>query len=490
MMTRSSLTARIAQAASGKELDQAAQSVWALRGDNDLTDDEARELITAILARRADLTAQQTPRRPPDAGSSPTPQTTLPAGGAAAGKLNQPAKTASTARGSFFSVDLGAFRCAAAGGLNPAIAHLIMARGTGRDNRTTQWSVHAIEQHSGISRPNAAKAIQDLLHRGVWKKIREGRHPIYQSVPGNEIPGGPFTVAEQEAIDEIRAGKIISSRREAIAEMLLARNLVAKARGFKFKLDAAAIDALSEPKAVWLPNTLIDGAADEVAPVELLRQTRQLPGLQLLIELYAVQFLPSYGGVPHELLKIVFERVKVGEQGPFVVWGFRAKHLFFANPALVRPFFTGQIKSRDDGRDLDAGYTDSFCPAVDTFIELGLVECVGMLLDGDDDKAEIIHPYAMRDGEPAECELYRAVKGAAMSMLTEGQINWAAANHLHLVPVQKHIGKVALVEIFRLKYRPHTTATAAWYAQMRQTTDEYIRRYQVLMQSRTRRRTG
>ena len=58
----------------------------------------------------------------------------------------------------FFAVDRGAFRCAAMGGLNSAIAHLIMARGTGRDNRTTQWSVHSIEQRTGISRPNAAKA--------------------------------------------------------------------------------------------------------------------------------------------------------------------------------------------------------------------------------------------------------------------------------------------------------------------------------------------
>lgn len=31
----------------------------------------------------------------------------------------------------FFSIDRGAFRCAAVGGLNSAIAHLILARGTG-----------------------------------------------------------------------------------------------------------------------------------------------------------------------------------------------------------------------------------------------------------------------------------------------------------------------------------------------------------------------
>ena len=489
-MTRSSLAIRIAQASSGEELDQAARSVWALRGDNDLTDDEASELADAIRARRADLTAQQPPRRPPDPGASPPSQTTLPAGHAAAEDQNKPAKTAKAARGSFFAVDLGAFRCAAVGGLNPAIAHLIMARGSGRDNRTTQWSVHAIEQHSGLSRPNAAKAIQDLLHRGVWKKTRDGRHPIYQSVPGNEIPGGPFTVAEQDTIAEIRAGKVIASRREAVAAVLRARGFVEQTRGFKYRLNAAAVDARSEPKAVWLPNTLIDGAADEVAPVELLRQTRLLPALQLLIELYAEQFLPSYGGVPHELLKFEFERLKVGEHGPFVVWGFREKHQILAGRALARPYFTGQIETRDNGENFDAGWNDPFLPAVKALIELGLVECIGMLLDGDDDKAEIIHPYAMHDGEAAERELYRAANYAASSMLTEGQINWAAANHLHLVPVRKHIAKVTVVEIFRLKYRPHTTATAAWYAQMRQTTDEYIRRYQGLMQNRTRRRTG
>ncbi len=40
----------------------------------------------------------------------------------------------------FFAVDRGAFRCAAVGGLNATVAYLIMTRGTGRDNRTTQWS--------------------------------------------------------------------------------------------------------------------------------------------------------------------------------------------------------------------------------------------------------------------------------------------------------------------------------------------------------------
>ena len=107
----------------------------------------------------------------------------------------------------FFSIDRGAFRCAAVGGLNSAIAHLVMARGTGPDNVTTQWSVNAIEKRTGISRPNADKAVKDLLARGIWKRTREGQHPIYEAVPGNQIPGGPFTAEEQAVIAAIRDGK-------------------------------------------------------------------------------------------------------------------------------------------------------------------------------------------------------------------------------------------------------------------------------------------
>jgi hypothetical protein len=243
----------------------------------------------------------------------------------------------------FFSIDRGAFRCAAAGGLNSAIAHLVMARGTGRDNVTTQWSVNAIEQHTGISRPNADKAVKGyLLARGIWKKTRDGKHPIYEAVPGNEIAGGPFTVEEQKVIAAIRSNKDVPYELKATAGALVARGLATKiavrrrGRGYdpydsgddrQFELDNTAVAALTEPFTIWLPNALIDGAAGEVPPVELIRQTRSLSALRLLIELYAVQFLPNYGGVPRELLKHVFERINVGEQGPFVVWGFRSKHL-------------------------------------------------------------------------------------------------------------------------------------------------------------------
>jgi hypothetical protein len=66
-------------------------------------------------------------------------------------------------------------------------------------------------------------------------------------------------------------------------------------------------------------------------------------------------------------------------------------------------------------------------------------------------------------------------------MVTEGQrIRAEQEGYEYLVPVLGHIANVALVEVFRLKYRPHTKATAAWYAMMQQITAEYISYYRAI----------
>ena len=160
----------------------------------------------------------------------------------------------------------------------------------------------------------------------MWKKTRDGNHPIYEAVPANDVPGGPFTTAERAVIAAIRDG--ITPSDQATIEALKARGIVRTKHHphrhrESFELDGAAISEWSEPFSIWLPNALIDGVADEVPPLELVRQTRSLPALRLFIELYSEQFLPSFGGVPRELLKREFERLLVGERGSFVVWGLR-----------------------------------------------------------------------------------------------------------------------------------------------------------------------
>jgi hypothetical protein len=112
------------------------------------------------------------------------------------------------------------------------------------------------------------------------------------------------------------------------------------------------------------------------------------------------------------------------------------------------------------------------------------VERVGMLLDGDDDAAEVIHPYAMRDGEPAERDLADIAQLAATAMITDGQRQWAEQEGYYLAPVRRHIVHATVAEIYRLKYRPHTKATAAWYAEMQNSTAKHLQGYRLLMDRR------
>jgi hypothetical protein len=51
-------------------------------------------------------------------------------------------------------------------------------------------------------------------------------------------------------------------------------------------------------------------------------------------------------------------------------------------------------------------------------------------------------------------------------MLTKTQQDKAEDSRLHLAPVQAHITEVQMVDIARLRYRPRTGATAAWFARM------------------------
>src|SRR3712207_769637 len=90
--------------------------------------------------------------------------------------------------GGFFAVDRRARARVCGLGMNAAAAYLVLARGTGGDNRTTKWSANAIEQRTGISRSRAAKAIADLERaKAVARDPASKRdRPKYKIAPAHE----------------------------------------------------------------------------------------------------------------------------------------------------------------------------------------------------------------------------------------------------------------------------------------------------------------
>jgi hypothetical protein len=91
-------------------------------------------------------------------------------------------------RHGFFAVDRRTWARVCGLGLNAAVVYLVLARGTGKSNRESAWSVLAIESYTGISRSRAHKAISALMADGVVRKLRDGTRPKYELKPWRLIP--------------------------------------------------------------------------------------------------------------------------------------------------------------------------------------------------------------------------------------------------------------------------------------------------------------
>lgn len=167
--------------------------------------------------------------------------------------------------GDFFAIGKPQWTGACELGMNPAVAFLVLARGTGRDNRTTRWSAEAVAKHAGITWRRAAAALTML----------DGNPSIVTSITrkgGN--PARKLTIPKE-----------VESR-------------------------------------LWLPNALVTGAGSEVPPITKLRQAQNREHLQAFIELYGVQDLAGDGGLPRSLVRAPFKRTRICEAGQFTVWGF------------------------------------------------------------------------------------------------------------------------------------------------------------------------
>src|ERR1051325_11871391 len=99
--------------------------------------------------------------------------------------------------------------------MNEAVAYLAQARGTGPDNRTTTWSVQAVETYTGISRHRAAAAIKKLQEDRFTHLVRGGTKPKYELVPSmiGRPARNPLRGIEQRAFDCVEAGESIAPGR-------------------------------------------------------------------------------------------------------------------------------------------------------------------------------------------------------------------------------------------------------------------------------------
>lgn len=169
-------------------------------------------------------------------------------------------------QGNFFAIGADEFAKACELGLRPAVAFLVLACGTQKDNSTTSWSAQAVFNHTGMAWRRATDAIEALVNANLVSVIKTGKKPRYKLNKPTDMDS-----------------------------------------------------------FIWLPREIIEGAGNETPPVRRLRERGNALLLQKFIELYAVHDLTADGGLPRTLVRIDYERTVLGPCGVFVMYGFKHK---------------------------------------------------------------------------------------------------------------------------------------------------------------------
>jgi hypothetical protein len=386
--------------------------------------------------------------------------------------------------GGFFQIDARTWaKVCVPGRMNEAVSYLVLARGTGPDNRTTSWSVDAVERYTGISRRNAKAALRRNQADGFVRLLRGGTKPKYDLVPFSELPAAtprrPLSVVEQAVVDRIARSEDINAttQRQAAYRAVEKGWLVRDGEG-RFALKTV------EPDWIWLPNELVTGAVSEDPPLERVRQTQDAMTLRLFIDMYHAQNLCDDGGVSRRYMRFEYERFEAGNYGQFAVWAFRPRteSMTWGN-RLTDPHHRETLT--DEEKQVGKN------PGVDFFRrnmqlrDLGLFEWVPHLVESMELTGELIHPLRIDGSRSLEDRLGQAAGDAARAMMTAGQILWADTNSMHyLLPVLRHVANVQVVGIARLRYRPHTSMTAAWWAELKANSEKHLERYMALAADR------
>ena len=338
--------------------------------------------------------------------------------------------------GNFFIVDQRLWKAVCdEGDINAAAAWLLLARGTGANQRTTAWSVDAIMRYLGVGYNRGKEAIDKLF---AMKFIRHGEKHT-QRKPRYDL----FTFAEWDALKQ-------------------------KPR----KRQNSLADKDSDSNLIWLPNELVTGTAKgEKSPIHKVRAAGDPWALRLFVDLYHAQNLRDDGGINREYLWQDFDAVNMGERGPFRIMGFSSgsRSHVWAGPFLVHK---GRPKPRPDMAEWKPGWE-----SLSVLERTGVLSFVPHLVENETKAAELIHAVGTGGhGEhPIETQIGNEARRAGAAMCQPWQL--AKAEGMILCPVSRDYPKALMVGIARMHYRPHTKRTSAWSSNLQYDGPAYVEQY-------------
>jgi hypothetical protein len=390
----------------------------------------------------------------------------------------------------FFAVDRRCWAEAADLGVNFAISYLVLALGTGQDNVSTCWSANAIEKRTPIGRGTAKLCIQKLIDKGLVEKTRAGCHPAYRLRPYSELvelrSSLHFGANEATFIEKLnhRGHEDISAKdRTKFRELRETRRIWLDRGTWRDALDAS-FSGDRAANLIWLPATLLpEDSARFGCPLERVRQVNDKLLLRLFIDLYFFHDLAEQSGVLRSVLNGEYDSRRAGEFAEFPLLAFRKrtrKVYRTADEAIWAHF----------GPAGNSGAAEAFWERLQLLDVLGLISWIPYLWESNETFSLAIHPVAIDEGEEPERNIGTAADAAGRSCLPASQLVELRTRREQVVPVHSHRATRAHVSsVMRMKYRPQTKATAAWWANLKQQEEPLIQQLRDL-EARGRRSFG
>jgi hypothetical protein len=309
------------------------------------------------------------------------------------------------------------------------IVYLVLLAGTGSDHRLTKWSARACEQYTGLGKPRAKQAIEELIEAGLVTRTDASTRML----PQYELPSLPLEV---------------------------------------------------EP--IFLPVALVTGLAGEASMLRRIRETGDALALRMLIDLYAAVSLDATHGIPIDMLH--GGRIeggtptarKIAEVGAHAVWALTEGSWRHAG---------GDWTSlhRVNVSDTKSAWAP-FWGRLDLLKQIGAIWFEAWVFDGDELDAEPLFPldasgfYAV--AKPTdEAELTRAAFEVSRALVGEERsyvFDHADANFY--LPLTAHHRAPAYRQVARLRVEADTPGRRLAWKRRRTLIEQYQQAFAHLQQ--------
>lgn len=312
--------------------------------------------------------------------------------------------------------------------LNLVVAYLVLLAGTGADHRLTKWSAKACEEYTGLGKPRAKQAIEELVASGLIKRTDASTRLMPQ-----------------------------------------------------YELSALSAEA----DAIFLPVQLVTGLAGEASMLRRVRETGDALALRMLIDLYGLISLDATHGVPIDRLHGGANQAdeptarKIAEAGAHAIWA-----LTKGAYRSVRGEWTSlhYIKAKDP----EVSWKP-FWQRLDRLKQIGAIWFEPWAFDGEDLDAEPLLPldasgyYGVADPSD-EAMLTRLAFDVSRALVGDERSYVFDSNPAtYYLPLTAHRRPPAYREVARLRVEADTPGRRLSWAKRRGAIEQYSRGFEQLL---------